>query len=56
MFEEEGEEEWVESEIERQLADLAHLTLQDLEEEDSGCHGSVEVWFVISLAVHKRLT
>lgn len=41
MFEE--GEGWVEAEIEKQLANLAHLTLQDLEEV--GCHGDEEVWF-----------
>lgn len=37
---------WVESELERELAGLAHLTLQDLEEEEeekSGFHGNKEV-------------
>ena len=44
MFEEEEEigGGWVEAEIERELAGLSHLTLQDLEEEDEvdgGCYG-----------------
>lgn len=46
MFDEEGEEGWVQSEIERELAGLAHLTAQDLEEEEEGdnsCHGNEEV-------------
>ena len=38
--------DWVEAEIEKELDGLAHLTLQDLEdeEEENGCHGNVEVW------------
>lgn len=49
MFEEEEEivDGWVEAEIERELAGLSHLTLQDLEEEGEekegegggGCYG-----------------
>jgi len=42
MFEE-GEDEWVEEEIQKELASLTHLTLHDLEEEESGCHGNEEV-------------
>lgn len=39
-------EDWVEAEIRGELAGLAHLTLEDLEEEeeDSGYHGNKEVW------------
>lgn len=47
MFEPEGGENdgWVEAEIQRELSDLAHLTLQDLELEEDGCHGDREVWY-----------
>lgn len=40
-------EDWVEAEIEGQLAGLAHLTLEDLEfeeeENNGGYHGNEEV-------------
>ena len=50
MLEEEGEETgWVEAELERELAGLAHLTLQDLEEEPPGFHGNKEVWWLTIL-------
>lgn len=39
-----GSRDWVEAEIEEGLAGLAHLELEDLEEEEEdGCHGN-EVW------------
>lgn len=47
VVEEEGDVSWVEAELERELASLAHLTLQDLEqqeEEQLGFHGDEQVW------------
>ena len=52
MLEEGGEGEeagWVEAELERELAGLAHLTLQDLEEDPDGFHGNKEVWWLTIL-------
>ncbi len=47
MSERPGESDWVELEIQKELAGLAHLTLEDLEEDEekNGCHGNIEeVW------------
>ncbi len=41
--EDEGDASWVEAELEREMASIAHLTLQDLEEEEHGYHGNKEV-------------
>ena len=37
-MEEAEEDDWVEEEIEKELEELGNLSLQDLEEEELGCH------------------
>ena len=57
ILKEEGEASWVEAELERELADIAHLTLQDLEEEveeEHGFHGNKEVPEMLALCQHNR--